>query len=637
MYRILMFALSICFLVLGLSRSNQAQDQAARTPISVASESGNREQDGLIGPVRRVRAETARIMAKDGKMVEGPRVLRSVTMYDPKGQRIDSVAYPVESTSLPGREQYEYDSKGNIVKMVLRGDDGSILTKENYEYEFDELGNWKKMTSSVALYENGKVSYEPIEVTYRTITYYYGQAVDKLATSAPKPQTSDRTAGAEGIAAGARVAASTSPRRLTAPVNKVIKEDVVSPAAVSASKAPLDESATPGPEMRAADDESPVATSEKKTIPDEAPTATKPDATLTVRHVAADVLRGAAIKMPKPEYPSAAGLARASGKVEVHVIVGDKGEVVTARAMSGHPLLIDAAEKAARKASFSRAKLSPDPGRIYGVLTYDFGDPAAEASSAAPSSAPSNEKEKNRISEEPTIPISTTPLSSSLTNEASTETNSSEPAAARYQRALTYLSPSASADGVAALREAIQLNPNDGLAYKKLGLAYSGQGQNKEAIAVFKMAIRISPELLDAEGYHHLGHAYLALGKHSDALSAFKQALYISRAEGLDPEQQKIQKSPSPAELHYSLGLAYHSLGRYREAIKEMTEVITLNPKLAEGYYGLGVAYISIGDRRSAEKQQRTLVSLNPALADKIAVALSRPMPTPGCRTIACR
>ena len=614
----LTFALCLCFLVVGFSRSSQAQNTATSTLASVSSESGNKDQDGLTGPVRRVRTETARVMVKAGKMVEGPRVLRSITTYDPKGLKIDSVAYPMEGATLPGKEQYQYDTKGNIVQMILRGDDGAILTKENYEYEFDELGNWKKMTSSVAVYEDGKVSYEPIEVTYRTITYYYGQEVDKLAASAPKAH-----AGAPGTPAASRGGTATSSRKSVAPA-KLVREEVSTPPPVIEKKVATDEPPSTVPDKKAAAEESPSSVLDKKTAPEQ-PAAATPDAAVSVNYVTEEVLKGAAINLPKPEYPTAARLARAGGKVEVHIIVDEKGEVVTARSMSGNPLLTDAAETAARKATFSRAKLSAEPGRVYGVINYDFGVPAAEVSSITTNtmSAPPTENTKNSVSEGTSRPVSTTPQSVAPIAEAANGTNSSEPAKARYERALTYLSPNANANGVTALKEAIQRNPNDGMAYRKLGIAYSGLGQHKEAIAVFKMAIRISPEMLAAEGYHHLGHSYLALGKDSDALTAFKQAMYIMREEALDPERKKMQQPRSFEELHYSLSLAYIRLGRYQEAIKELTQVIALNPKLAEAYYGLAVAYIEIGDRRSAEKQRTTLASLNPALADKVASALA--------------
>jgi Flp pilus assembly protein TadD len=189
MMKSITFAICLCLLVFGINRSGQAQGKVVRSSIS-PTERTTREQDGLNGPVRRVRVETAALLARDGKTVEAPRVLREVTTYDAKGLRIDSVAYPVESNILPGKEQYRYDDKGNIVEMVLRGDDGSILSKEEYEYQFDEFGNWKKMTSLVALYESGKLTYEPVEVTYRMISYYYNGAVDRLAGSQSKASDS---------------------------------------------------------------------------------------------------------------------------------------------------------------------------------------------------------------------------------------------------------------------------------------------------------------------------------------------------------------------------------------------------------------------------------------------------------------
>ena len=640
MNRGLTFALCLCFIVLGFNQLSHAQDPATRTLASVSLEGGNKDQDGLTGPVRRVRSETARIMVKDGRMIEGPRVLRSITTYDPKGLKVDSVAYPLEGSSVGGREQYQYDTKGNIVQMILRGDDGAILTKENYEYELDELGNWKKMTSSVAVYENGKVSYEPIEVTYRTITYYYAQAVDKL-TASPKAHAGDTTTPTPANTTASRVAPPTTPRNSAAAAMNKAKEEISSPAA-NEKKAVSEEPLSSVPANKVATEESYKTVSDKKPAP--APSApTTPDAAISVNYVTEEILRDASISLPKPDYSSAARLARAGGTVEVHVIVDEKGEVVTARSMSGHPLLKDAAEAAARKATFSRAKLSAEPGRVYGIINYDFGAPPSDSSSvttdmsAPPIETEKTAAEKTNIKEATASPVSTTPLSTSAAGSAVKGTNSSEPATARYERALTYLSPNSSSDSLAALKEAIQRNPNDGLAYRKLGIAYAGMGQNKEAVAVFKMAIKISPELLDAQGYHHLGHAYLALGKNSEALAAFKQAMYVIREESLDPERKNKQNSPSAQELHYSLSLAYHRLGRYRDAITELTEVVSLNPKLAEAYYGLAVAYIGLNDRRSAEKQLAILTPMNAALAQRIADALGKPAITPGCLTIACR
>src|ERR1041384_1786380 len=175
-----------------------AQTKASATPVAGAS-SGSREQDGLSGPVRRVRVEIANVVTRDGKLVELPKSVIEVSTYDAMGRKIDSVAYPVEGATAPGKEEYKYDDKGNIIEMTLRGNDGSVLSQEKYAYELDEFGNWKKMTTAIAIYENGTISYEPTQVTYRTLTYYYGPAtlkpgVPAAPLTAPSKQRTDAEA-----------------------------------------------------------------------------------------------------------------------------------------------------------------------------------------------------------------------------------------------------------------------------------------------------------------------------------------------------------------------------------------------------------------------------------------------------------
>lgn len=84
------------------------------------------------------------------------------------------------------------------------------------------------------------------------------------------------------------------------------------------------------------------------------------------------VLNGKATSLPKPAYPAAAKAVGAEGAVNVQVVVDENGNVVSATAVSGHPLLRAAAEEAARGAVFSPTKLNGQPVRITGVITYNF-------------------------------------------------------------------------------------------------------------------------------------------------------------------------------------------------------------------------------------------------------------------------
>ncbi|MBV9925090.1 MAG: TonB family protein [Acidobacteria bacterium] len=84
------------------------------------------------------------------------------------------------------------------------------------------------------------------------------------------------------------------------------------------------------------------------------------------------VLNGKAIVKPQPMYPPIAKAARAQGLVTVQVVVDEEGYVIAAFAVSGHPLLQQAAVFAARQARFTPTLLSGQPVKVSGVITYNF-------------------------------------------------------------------------------------------------------------------------------------------------------------------------------------------------------------------------------------------------------------------------
>jgi protein TonB len=90
------------------------------------------------------------------------------------------------------------------------------------------------------------------------------------------------------------------------------------------------------------------------------------------RPINGGVLNGKAKEMPVPEYPVIARQAHASGAVTVEIMIDEGGNVIAAKAVSGHPLLQAAAENAARQASFTPTRLSGEPVRVTGVLVYNF-------------------------------------------------------------------------------------------------------------------------------------------------------------------------------------------------------------------------------------------------------------------------
>ncbi|MGZ5482629.1 MAG: TonB family protein [Pyrinomonadaceae bacterium] len=88
--------------------------------------------------------------------------------------------------------------------------------------------------------------------------------------------------------------------------------------------------------------------------------------------ISGGVLNGKAISKPQPAYPPIAKAAGASGIVTVQVLVDERGNVISASAVSGHPLLKQSAVAAARQAKFSPTILSGQPVKVSGVITYNF-------------------------------------------------------------------------------------------------------------------------------------------------------------------------------------------------------------------------------------------------------------------------
>ena len=88
--------------------------------------------------------------------------------------------------------------------------------------------------------------------------------------------------------------------------------------------------------------------------------------------ISGGILNGKAKNLPMPKYPEAALAVQAAGTVSVQVTIDEEGNVISASAISGHPLLRSAAVAAAQEAKFAPTRLSGQPVKVSGILTYNF-------------------------------------------------------------------------------------------------------------------------------------------------------------------------------------------------------------------------------------------------------------------------
>jgi protein TonB len=358
--------ITLCLMVLGVSASAQSglTAKAGSAPAVTAAAESDRSRDGLIGPVRRVRTEVAKLLTADGRQTEDKHVLVEVVAYDIKGNKIENQYFPIAGATLTGKEVYKYDEKGNISEMTMLNPDGTLLSKEIYKYEFDFAGNWSKMTTSVAVVDSRGITFEPTEVTYRSIMYYLDENMVKMV-SAGAATTSQPVAP---VTTPVTKPAETKPNSAAANKPKDNKKIPNAPDLPSASNTATRIAAGP------VDVKTPAVNPSQEAIrvmlDSEPPPSPGPKPIL--KPVSGGVLNGTAVLLPPPGYPDAAKRMRVQGVVTVDVILDETGKVVAANATSGPTVLRDAAVQAALKARFSPTKLSGQPVKVSGVINYKF-------------------------------------------------------------------------------------------------------------------------------------------------------------------------------------------------------------------------------------------------------------------------
>jgi TonB family protein len=85
-----------------------------------------------------------------------------------------------------------------------------------------------------------------------------------------------------------------------------------------------------------------------------------------------DCSNAVSLSLPRPAYPERAKKEMAGGEVVVEVVIDEVGNVVAARALSGHYLLKDECVRAAYQAKFKPMIVGGKPIKVFGIITYNF-------------------------------------------------------------------------------------------------------------------------------------------------------------------------------------------------------------------------------------------------------------------------
>ena len=151
--------------------------------------------------------------------------------------------------------------------------------------------------------------------------------------------------------------------------------------------------------------------------------------------------------------------------------------------------------------------------------------------------------------------------------------------------------------------EAIELNPENALAWHNRGWAYIEQKRYKQALDDFNKASQLSPN--SELPYFGRGWVY-NLQKEYDA--AIKQY------------DKVIELNPKYAVAWNNRGAAKSWLNRMQEALVDYNKAVELNPRYAKAYENRGKALLALGNREQSEAdfQRAEKINFSNEGADKI-------------------
>jgi tetratricopeptide (TPR) repeat protein/tRNA A-37 threonylcarbamoyl transferase component Bud32 len=126
-------------------------------------------------------------------------------------------------------------------------------------------------------------------------------------------------------------------------------------------------------------------------------------------------------------------------------------------------------------------------------------------------------------------------------------------------------------------QRAIELQPNNGDAYRRLSGIYNRNNQPNEALAAIQKAVQLQPDYF--KNHQQLGTLYLLRGDYRDAVPEF---------------QKMADLAPDLAQAHSALGAALGYLGRLPEAENELRAAVHLEDS-SDNEETLGAILMDLG------------------------------------------
>lgn len=186
-----------------------------------------------------------------------------------------------------------------------------------------------------------------------------------------------------------------------------------------------------------------------------------------------------------------------------------------------------------------------------------------------------------------------------------------------------------SAEGIAAMQQAVSLMPEDVEVHSNLGNMYRATHQLDEAIASYQRAIELKPDYVAA--HFNLGIALREQGRLEDAVASYRRALALQPAmvdahnnlgttlkdlgrldEAISSYEQALKIMPHQPAVLVNLGNVLKSLGRYDAALASYRKALAIQPDMADAYNNLGTVQKDLGQLDEAMNSYRRALTAKP-------------------------
>lgn len=157
-------------------------------------------------------------------------------------------------------------------------------------------------------------------------------------------------------------------------------------------------------------------------------------------------------------------------------------------------------------------------------------------------------------------------------------------------------------DGRVLFQRAIELNPNNEMAWLNLGLEYENLADNNQAITYFTRATEINNRF--DLGWLNLGKARALKKDYPGAIDALQNSLSVTYFSG--------DKAP----IYIDLGDVYSDLGEYDQAIAKYQNSLDLVTNQPDALSKLGQTYILTGQSNRAAVAFQSAINLEPNYGD---------------------